>query len=355
METSSSMRKKNILFVLPFFVFSCKESRQKDDKSKAIPSQATIVDVMIAQKTSFINTVEVNGSVIPNEFVEIHPETNGRLTYLNVPDGASIKAGTLLAKINDAELMAQLNKSKVQLELAAKTEQRLKKLLDISGINQADYDIALNNVNNIKADIALLQAQIEKTNVKAPFSGVLGLRQTSPGSYVTTASTLATLQQVDKVKIDFSVPELYANKIKMGANVSVITNENPEKKSATIIATQADINSITRNLKVRATLNGAPIQPGSFVKVLIESGYSNNIILPTNAIIPEASSKKVVIVKDGKGKFVNVETGFRTASGVEILKGVNVGDSVVVTGLLFVRPNATVKVRSVKKAEEIIK
>ena len=251
--------------------------------------------------------------------------------------------------------MAQLNKSKVQLELATKTEQRLKKLLDISGINQADYDIALNNVNNIKADIALLQAQIEKTNVKAPFSGVLGLRQTSPGSYVTTASTLATLQQVDKVKIDFTVPELYANKIKMGANVSVITNGSITKKSATIVATQADINTTTRNLKVRAILNGTPIQPGSFVKVLIESGNSNNIILPTNAIIPEASSKKVVIVKDGKGKFVNVETGLRTASGVEILKGVNVGDSVVVTGLLFVRPNATVKIRSVKKAEEIIK
>ena len=131
---------------------------------------------------------------------------------------------------------------------------------------------------------------------------------------------METLQQVDKVKIDFSVPELYANKIKMGANVSVITNENTAKKSATIIATQADINTTTRNLKVRATLNGAPIQPGSFVKVMIESGNSNNIILPTNAIIPEASSKKVVIVKDGKGKFVNVETGLRTASGVEILK-----------------------------------
>lgn len=348
------MQNKSFFLLLIFFVFSCKQKDKKDTLIKSNINQSTLVDVMIAEKTIINNTIEVNGTIVPNELAEIHPETNGRLTYLNIPDGAVVKQGTILAKINDAELTAQLNKSKAQLDLATKTEERLKKLLNINGINQADYDIAVNTLNNIKADIELLQAQLDKTIIKAPFNGVLGLRQTSPGSFVTTASTIAVLQQIDKVKVDFAVPELFANAIKKGNTIQLILNDNNTKYKATIVATQPDINTSTGNLKVRATVNNNNLQPGSFVKVLIESGSNNNIFLPTNAIIPEASSKKVVVIKEGKGKFVNVETGVRTATSVEIIKGISVGDSVVITGLLFVRPNATVKVRSVKKATEII-
>ncbi len=349
------MYHKTLILVLLITAFACKS--KKDDATKLpVAAPAANVDVIIAGNKALSNTIEANGSVVANEMLDIHPEVSGRLTYLNVPDGGRIAAGTLLAKINDADLQAQLNKSKVQLSLAQKTEERLKKLLDIKGVNQADYDVAINTVNNIKADIDLLKAQIDKTIVKAPFSGVLGLRQTSPGAYVTPASILATLQQTDKVKIDFTIPELYANLIHKGNIVTVLTNENANKRTATIIATQADINTSTRNLKVRATLNGSPINPGTFVKILLDAGgKSSNIVIPTNAIIPEADGKKVIIVKDGKGKFVSIETGLRTAGGVEVVKGLNVGDSLVVTGVLFVRPNSAVKVKNVKKLEEMTK
>ncbi len=339
---------KKILLIGFISLASCKTNKQ-DDKTK-LPTQAppTVVEIVIATVKSVNNTIEANGSIIPNEIVDIHPEISGRLTMLNIAEGTTVSAGTVLAKINDADLQAQLGKSKVQLELAKKNEERFKKLLSVSGINQADYDAALNNVNNIKADIEVLKAQIDKTIIKAPFSGLLGLRNISPGAYVTPQTLLVTLQQIDKIKIDFTIPEQYTHLIKKGNSVEVLTNYNKAKLKATIVATEPEMNTATRNLKVRAILNDGKLQAGSFVKVLLQvSGNNQSIMIPTNAIIPDADSKKLVLVKDGKGKFVNIETGLRTADAVEITKGINIGDSVVVTGVLFVKNNIPVKVKKV--------
>ena len=347
------MYTKTLTSILVLFLFSCK-GKKIETQSKT-SNQPVTVDVIIASPKKVSSSIEVNGTSVANEMVQILPETSGRLVFLNVPDGAQVAAGTILAKINDAELQAQLNKSKVQLELAIRTEERLKKLLAVNGINQADYDIALNSVNNIKADIELLKAQIDKTIVKAPFSGVLGLRQTSPGAYVTPQTLIATLQQINKVKIDFTVPELYANVIKTGLVVQVSSGTSTLRK-ATVVATEPEINTSTRNLKVRAVLESGVINPGSFVKVSIAAATaSNNIVVPTNAVIPDATSKKIIVVKNGKGVFVNIETGLRTAGGIEVTKGLNIGDSVIVTGVLFVRANADVKVKAVKSLEEATK
>jgi membrane fusion protein (multidrug efflux system) len=337
-----------LILLISLIIFSSCKSKKIDDKAKAPTTPPTNVDVVIATAKQISNTIEANGTVIADELLEIHPEVSGRLIYLNIPEGATIPANTVIAKINDADLQAQLSKSKVQLDLAKKTEERLKKLLSISGINQADYDLALNNVNNIKADIDILKAQIDKTIIKTPFSGLLGLRNISPGAYVTPQTALVTLQQINKIKIDFTIPEQYTHLIKKGSAIDVLTNFNKAKLKATIIATEPEINNATRNLKVRAVLNDGKLQTGSFVKILLQAGNNNqSIMIPTNAIIPDADSKKLVLVKDGKGKFVNVETGLRTASSVEITKGINVGDTVIVTGVLFVKNNGAVKVKKV--------
>jgi membrane fusion protein, multidrug efflux system len=288
--------------------------------------------------------------------VNISAEVSGRLTYLQVPDGASVAAGTVLARINDADLQATLNRSKVQLQLAQQTEQRLQKLIKVNGINQADYDAALNQVNILKADMAVTQAQIDKTVVKAPFAGVLGLRQVSPGAYVTPNLVLTTLQQVQQVKIDFNVPELYTGLIRKGNVVAVFTTDSKFPRKATILATDPQINPTTRNLKVRAVLQGAALSPGTFVKIQLEANKGKQaIVVPTNAIIPEASAKKIIVVKNGMGSFVEVETGQRNKNVVEVTKGLSPGDSVVVSGVLFVRPKQPLKVRAVKTLSELIK
>ena len=169
---------------------------------------------MVAKPRPISNQIEANGSVMANEYVELHPEISGRIVYLNVPEGGSVTKGAVIARINDADLQATLEKSRAQLELYQKSEERAHRLLDINGINQSDYDLAVSNVNSTKADIDYTQAQLDKTVIRAPFDGVVGLRQVSPGAYVTPANIIATVQQLDKIKVDFTLPEQYAGIIR---------------------------------------------------------------------------------------------------------------------------------------------
>ena len=256
----------SIIF-LAVTVASCK-SKPSVPKQKANPP--VIVDVMVASLEKVDNTIEASGTVIANENVELHPDGSGILTYLNIPEGKYVTKGTVLARINSADLAAQYQKSKVQLDLAQKTEERLRKLLSVSGINQSDYDVALNQVNSIKADMAYTQTLIDKTIIRAPFDGTLGLRQVSPGAYVTQTTVIATLQQLGKVKIDFTLPEQYSNLVKVGGIVDVeVDAANQVRQRAMIIAIEPQANEQTRNLIVRAVLQGNPANPGAFVKVYV--------------------------------------------------------------------------------------
>lgn len=337
-----------------FLLFTACKSKKAEIKQNNGP-QTPIVDVIIAGTQKVSNIIEANGTVLANEYAELRTEVSGRLVFLNLSEGSFVKKGTVIARINDADLQAQMAKTKVQLNLAEITEQRNRKLLNISGINQNDYDIALNQVNSLKADLAYTQTLIDKTVVKAPFDGVLGLRLISPESYVTPTTILSTIQQVNKLKIDFTIPENYSYLIRRGNSIEVdVDGGRTRKKEATIYAVEPLVNTATRNLKVRAYLDGIA-NPGAFVKVYIDAGEnSKSIMVPANAIIPEARNKKLVVVKGGKSVFVDVITGIRNIGAVEITKGIKVGDSVVVTGVLFTKPGQPVKVRSVKKIEEMI-
>jgi membrane fusion protein (multidrug efflux system) len=325
---------------------------QKTDKTKARPP--VVVDVIIAESVNLPTTIEVNGSALSNEMVSLHPETSGRITYLNIPDGAFVTEGTVLAQINDAELQAELEQQKVSIELAMKTEQRLKKLLEVKGVNQSDYDAALNHVNTINAMMNIINAQIDKTIVKAPFSGTLGLRMVSPGAYVTPQTELGTLQQTDNIKIDFTVPETYADLIGVGNTVYIETNSSGEKQTAIITAIEPQISVETRNMKVRARLEKGTINPGTFVKVILFKD-EKGIIVPSNCIIPDANSNQVIVIKNKKAAFVNVETGIRNADAVELASGVKPGDTVIVSGILFVRPNSVLKIRNIGSKETMNK
>lgn len=334
---------------------SCREKAEATVPKAPAGSSATIVDVIVAKPKTIDNTVEANGSVVANEYVELHPEISGRLTWLSVPEGGHVEKGTVIARINDADLQATLQKSKVQLELYEKTEERVRKLLAVNGINQADYDLALNNVNSTKADIQFTQAQIDKTIIRAPFSGIVGLRQVSPGAYLTPANVIATVQQLDKVKVDFTLPEQYTSIIRKGSSVDVeIDAAQKIRRKAQIIATEPLINATSRNLKVRALLEEGKGHPGAFVKVYVNAGMDKKaIMVPTNSLIPDDKNNQVILVKEGRAQFVNVLTGLREANNVEVTKGVNPGDTVVVTGVLFARPKSALQIRSVKNLETL--
>jgi membrane fusion protein, multidrug efflux system len=343
------------LFVVINFLLVACTGKKKDPPQQSRSNSVPVVDVMIAKTKPVSNIVEANGTVIAAESVELHPEATGRLIYLNIPEGRYVAKGTLLAQVNDADLQAQLNKSKAQLQLYQQNEERLKKLLDINGVNQADYDAALNLVNSTKADIAYTEALIDKTLVRAPFNGVIGLRQVSPGAYVSPNTVLATLQQTSELKIDFTLPEEYNNIIKIGNTVDVeIDAAKQIHRSAKIIAMEPQVNQTTRNIVVRAILGEGKGNPGAFVKVFVDAGNNNHaIMVPTNCIIPNDINKQLILVKNGKAKLVDVQTGVRDSANVEITSGINVGDTVVVTGVLFARDKNPVKIRSVKQLEEL--
>lgn len=330
------------------FLISCDSKEKNKDPQKSPPP---IVDIVIAKRQPVSNTIEANGTVVANEFVELHPEATGRITYLNVPEGKHINKGTVIARINDEDLVANLNKSKAALVLAQDYVNRLKPLLSVQGINQADYDAAVNTVISNQADIQYTQALIDKTIIRAPFDGVVGLRQVSIGAYVSNSDVIATMQQVSNLKMDFTMPEEYGKYISTGSTVKITLDAASDtlKHNATVVAIEPQANTITRNLKVRAILqDNTKANPGAFVKVYISQGRKQSILVPTNCIIPSDINKQLILVKHGKAEFTDVTTGVRLQSNVEITNGVNEGDSVVVTGVLFAKDKKPVKVRKVK-------
>jgi membrane fusion protein (multidrug efflux system) len=334
-----------ILFSL---LVSCKPKTKEQAAAQKLP---VTVEVIVTSTEDIQSNLEVHGSVLSNEMAELRPEVSGRLIYLNLPDGANVKEGTLLARVNDADLQAQLEQQKTQLELASKTLKRLSDLLKVNGVNQADYDAALSQVNTFQANMKVINAQIDKTVIRAPFSGELGIRVVSPGAYVTPQTLLGSIHQTDKVKIDFTVPETFSSLVVKGNTVSISADGFAENFDATITAIEPQINTVSRNIKARAILNKGIIQPGAFVKVFLAQNRKG-IMIPSNAIIPEALSNQAVVVHKNKAVFTNVETGVRNANLVEITGGLAPGDTVIISGMLFVRPNAPVAVKKVRDIKE---
>jgi membrane fusion protein (multidrug efflux system) len=333
---------------------ACKHDEKKTDKFN--PNAPVSVDVTVAELQKIDRTVQVNGSVIANDFVELKPEVSGRITSLQVPEGKVVPAGTIIAKLNDADLQAQLAKIKTQLELAIINEQRNKQLLSVKGINQSDYDISAQQVKSYKADLDYTQSLIDKTVVKAPFAGQVGLRQVSLGAFVTTATTIVTIQKTNDLKIDFTLPEIYGSYVKVGKTVSFEgISEGKLKGNAAITAIEPQIIASTRNIKVRAKIT-SKLLPGAYVKVFLpESASKPSILVPSNIIIPDSKSKSLFVVKNGKAKSIEVETGYRTQNAVEIVSGLKSGDTVVVAGMLFVKNGSNTKVGKVLKNTDIAK
>ncbi len=336
-----------ITAVLALSLVSCGKKKEKIQPPKTGPVKAPPlrVDGYIVRPQPFQENIEVPGTIVANEVTEIHPETSGRIVQLNVVEGRIVGKGALLAKLYDGDLRAQLNKLQIQLELAKKTEERQAQLLKIQGISQQDYDISLLQVNSLRADIGILETSIAKTVVRAPFSGKIGLNKVSPGAYVTPASVIATISQTDQLKLDFTIPEKYTGQIKIGQTVSFTIEGAKSPFTAKVAATESNLMENTRSLTVRASISGKDpaLIPGAFAKVIMSFDPDPNaILIPTQAVLPQARGKKAILYKGGKAVFADITTGIRDSARVQILDGLHPGDTVVITGLLSVRPEAKI-------------
>jgi membrane fusion protein (multidrug efflux system) len=346
-----------IIGIIVLFLFSScgsktkKETAKKGNSRSGTPTSLS-VDGYIIHPSVLHSSIEIAGTLLPFEETEIHPEVSGKVTFLSIREGAHVRKGTLLARLFDGDLQAELHKLGVQLQIAQKTQERQDELLKIGGISQQDYDLSVLNVSTIKADMQVLQAAIDKTVIKAPFDGKLGFKNISIGAFITPATVITTIRQDSKLKLEFSVPEKYTSKIQSGNVISFATESTGKKYHAKIYATESGITEENRSLKVHALVENADknITAGSFAKVLFDMGDNNEaIMVPTQAIIPQARDKKVIVYNGGVADFKTVVTGTRDSAKVEIISGLSIGDTIIITGLLSIKQGNKINLSSLNK------
>lgn len=305
------------------------------------------VEVAIIKTGELSNRVVVTGSVFANESLEIKGEVSGKITNISFQEGKRVSKGELLVQINDDEVEAQLEKQLHNQALYKSIEARQDTLKKRDAISQEEYDNAYNRLKTTEADIKLLEAQLAKTRIRAPFSGVIGLRYVSEGAYISPNSVIATLYSINPAKIEFSVAGRYSTQVKVGQKIKFNIENDEQELEGTVYAIEPQIDPNTRTLKVRALADNSKglLLPGQFVRVeLILETTDNAILIPTESVIPIMNGHKVYVKKDGKSKEVNVQTGIRTNLELEILSGLNTGDTLITTGLLQLRPGMVVEV-----------
>jgi len=335
---------------------SCSKGDKKDGKPQGGRGGAGMfVDAVIIRESPIQRIVEVPATILPNEQVELKAESSGKLIEMNLTEGSFVKKGDLLARINDSELRALLQKKQYDEKLAADDEMRKKRLIEINAISIQDYEAAQNKLDGIRAEIEQTKAQIAKAEVRAPFDGRIGLRYVSMGAYISTNTTLATLVQDNPLKIEFSVPERYSAYIKNGLEVAFTAGDSPTKYQAFIYASESAIDANTRSLKVRAkypNVNGK-ILPGSFAKVnILFQNLPTAIMIPPQSIVPDMENQTVFVVKGGKAERKIITVGERTGVSAEVLSGVSVGDTLVVTGLNSLKAGSPLAVNIIDDASK---
>ena len=319
--------------------------KKPEEKRKGKGDGQRKVEALVVRPAKLLNEISVTGSLLSFDEVELKNEVAGRIVLLNLPEGKTVSKGTVLVKFFDDDLQAGLKKLKAQLDLQQEIYKRQSELIKVNGISQNEYEQSLLQVNSLQAEIEAQKAQIRKMVILAPFDGIVGLRNVSLGAVVSTATTLATVRS-NRLKLDFYVPEKYGEAIKAGMNVDFSLYSGQNNYHATVLATERSIDDATRNLKVRAVINqsAAGLIPGAFANVKLQLGENTKaLLIPTESIIPMEREKQVIIARKGKAHFVTVKTGIRKESLVEVTDGLQPGDTLVTSGLLFFKEGDIIK------------
>ncbi|MFA5817508.1 MAG: efflux RND transporter periplasmic adaptor subunit [Bacteroidales bacterium] len=335
---------------------SCKEKPKAGPAASGRKSGPVNVEVLVIKPDTLLNIIYSTGTLLPNEKVELRNEVSGRITGIYFNEGTEVKQGTLLLKINDQDLQAQLNKNSVQEKMARDEEYRKRQLLDIKAISQEEYDMVANTLKSVQAERQLLDAQIAKTQIFAPLSGKIGLRNVSPGSYIPSNTLIATLQQVDPIKIEFSVPEKYTQLIRSGMQISFSMDYTPEPFSGKVYAVESGVDEATRTVKVRATCTNPKrlLVPGTFARIsVVLEKIPDAIKIPSEAMVGDIAGNKVFLVRGGKATSVPIFAGIRTEKDVQIIQGLQPGDSLILTGLLQVNDGTPVAVKGRGPSKQI--
>lgn len=340
-----------LIIAIPKLTFLRGESNHKERASRGkLMERGIPVKVNIITSASLIDKINASGTIIANEEVELRSEISGKITKIYFKEGSHVNKGDILLKINDSELQAQLLKANYRKKLSEEKENRYRSMLDKDAVSKEEYDAILNELNTLNADIQLIKAQIDKTEIKAPFNGRIGLKSVSEGSYLSPSIKIANLQDINRIKIDFSIPEKYSGVLKEGNIIKFKVQGSDKQFPGSIFAIEPKIETETRTLKVRAISNNnnSEIYPGSFAEIEVTlKEYDKAILIPTQAIVPDIQGQKVFLYSKGKATPVNIETGIRKEGFVQVTKGVQLGDTLITSGIMQIKPGIPVKITEV--------
>ena len=334
------------LMVVCLAVAGCSRRESQTARPVAAPY---LVEVTKVKPQAFRETLFATGTLRARESVTLQTERAGVVKEIRFEEGKPVKVGEVLVVIDDSDLQAQLASARAQLELAAATEKRDRELLRTDRlVSQAAYDQSLANLHVAEAEVRLIEAQIHKTRIEAPFDGVAGLRRVSVGAYVTSGTIIGMIQDIGALKLDFTLPERYLVNVRNARTVNIRVAGVNESLTGSIYALEPAIDVATRSLWVRAIVPNEEQQllPGAFAEVEVVLGdIADAILIPPIALIPGLKEQKVLVHRDGQVEERAVETGLRTADSVQIVKGLRAGDELITSGILQLRPGMKVQVR----------
>lgn len=335
--------------IIGFIGYRITENKSENADSKDPKGKGKLMSVngIVATPQTFDNNLSLSGSIEANEQVEIRSEVSGIVEGIYFQEGSNVIKGQVLFKVNDLELRAQLRQTSTREGLASENERRAKLLLEKEAISQEEYDLARADLKSAQAQSQLIKAQIAKTSVRAPFSGRIGLRSISPGTYITPTILVAKLVNTGKLKITFSIPEKYASQVKTNTYITFKVAGSDDKYTAKVYAIEPEVAVATRTLQVRAIAENSSgkLLPGTFADVELPLDIIKDaIVVPTEAVIPVQNGKKVFISSNGQAKEVMIETATRTDASILVLSGLKPGDTVITSGVMSLKNETPVKV-----------
>jgi membrane fusion protein, multidrug efflux system len=334
------------LILVPKFISKNEKSEQKQNPNQQ--NQQTSVDGFIIKGSVLDNEIKAIGNIRANEEAEIRSEISRKIRGVYFKEGAYVGRGQTLFRLDADDLVARLRKQEIEEKLAISKLEREKQLIAKGLTSQEEYEVMENTLEQIRADMNITRIDIAKTYVRAPFSGVIGLRNVSSGAYVTPAMVLTTMQDVSRVKVDFSIPEKYIYLFRKGQKIKFSVDGLDGEFEGEVFAYEPKVENNTRSLVLRAVCDnpGKKLMPGTFANVTFKLSETDNaIMIPTQALIPKLKGQSVYVVKEGKAVLTDVEIGERTESLVQITSGnVNPGDTIITTNILRLRNNMPVKV-----------
>lgn len=310
------------------------------------------VNVKVLKYEALTDIFRTKGMLIPDEEVNLSFETSGKLTDIYFKEGTFVKQGELLAKMNDKPLQAELQKLEAQIPLQESRVYRQKQLLAKDAVSQEAYESVTTELDKLHADIDLVKARIEQTELRAPFDGQIGLRFVSEGTYATPSTVVSTLTKITPLKLEFSVNEAQANDIRPGLKVEFTAGKNRlDKHEAEVYAVETRLDDQTLTLKARALYDNADgkLRPGNSVNIEILMAQNENaLVVPGIAVLAEMGRDIVYVYDNGIARQRSITKGMRTASAVQVLKGLNYGDTLITSGVMQLRDAMPVKLNEIQ-------